>query len=87
MGESSGTSSAPTGRARALWVTVKTSYLWRHKTKVCAVAFGGASYLQANLSSVGKGLPPHVFAYAALGASGVVFVLGFLNTVLPPDES
>jgi hypothetical protein len=66
---------------------VQRSWVWRHKTKVIASGFAGGSYVQANLAQVGRGLPPHVFAYAAVGASGIVFVLGFLNQILPLDDA
>jgi hypothetical protein len=73
-------------RPRAPWLErLRRSWAWRHKTKVMGVALSAAGYLQSNLASIGKAIPPHIFG-AIIGAAGVlVFVLGFVNVFLPSD--
>lgn len=86
MGEPSGTSSEAPGGSCPLWLKLRRSWIWRHKFKSCGTLMGAAGYVQNNLAQAGHVIPIYWHG-AILGACGaVIFVLGLIETLLPPDE-
>lgn len=65
----------------------RRSWAWRHKTKVVGVGITAGTFVQTNLAQVGKALSPHLFEAIVAAAGGLVFVLGFVNQFLPPDDA
>jgi hypothetical protein len=70
---------------KPLWLKVKASWVWRHKTKVLGGAAVGVAYGQNNLAQLGHVIPPAWQGGILAGFGVLAFIIGLCNTLIPPD--